>query len=61
MNTKRGFSVPIHIRKADTPEVVFDMMTSVGAQLATAITQEVQRDRRAINLNIVVTLEDATA
>lgn len=57
-NRKLGFTIPLQIQKNDQEGVIFEMMTTVGAKVAEAVVSEWRHDKRRVNVNITVTMED---
>ncbi len=55
---KAGFTVPLELRAKDQEGVVFEMMTTVGAKVAEAITNEWRHNKRNVAINITVTMEE---
>lgn len=57
-NRKLGFKIPLQIQKNDPEGVIFQMMTTVGAKIAESVVSEWRHDKRRVNVNITVTMED---
>lgn len=57
----RGLTSRILVGKSDPEGAILEMMTTVGAQLATMVVEDWRDRKRDINIAITVTLEDATS